>query len=107
MLTAGKEWVGMICMKRYSVGFEVLTAVVMKSTIFWNIMLCSSLKVKQHFTRTYRLHLYGGLFDTKDEGNMFLLFNRHNVWEFVTADERLHTFLSQLHFCSVYSQQIC
>jgi hypothetical protein len=28
-----------------SVGFEVLTAVVMKSTVFWDIMQCSPLKV--------------------------------------------------------------
>jgi hypothetical protein len=26
-------------------GFEVLTAVIMKSTIFWNVTLCSPLKV--------------------------------------------------------------
>jgi hypothetical protein len=28
------------------VGFEVFTAVVMKSTIFWDIMLCSLLSVE-------------------------------------------------------------
>jgi hypothetical protein len=32
---------------RGPVGFEVLTAVVMKGPIFWDIMLCSLLKVKQ------------------------------------------------------------
>jgi hypothetical protein len=31
------------------VGFEVLTAAVMKSSIFWNIMLCSLLKVSRSF----------------------------------------------------------
>jgi hypothetical protein len=41
------------------VGFEVLTAVVMKSTVFWDIMPCSSLKVNWHFRGTYRLHLQG------------------------------------------------
>jgi hypothetical protein len=40
-------------------GFEVLTAVVMKSSIFWDIMQCSSLKVNWRFGRTYRLHLQG------------------------------------------------
>jgi hypothetical protein len=29
----------------YLVGFEVLTAMVMKSTIFWDITLCNPLKV--------------------------------------------------------------
>jgi hypothetical protein len=32
-------------MKKYNVGFEVLTAVVMKSSIFWDVMPCSPLKV--------------------------------------------------------------
>jgi hypothetical protein len=40
------------------VGFEVLTAVVMKSTIFWDITLCSPLSVNQRFGGTYRLHLH-------------------------------------------------
>jgi hypothetical protein len=39
------------------VGFEVLTAVVMKSTIFWDITPCSPLKVTCCFGGTYRLHL--------------------------------------------------
>jgi hypothetical protein len=29
-------------------GFEVLTGVVMKNSIFWDIMLCSPLKVNRH-----------------------------------------------------------
>jgi hypothetical protein len=40
-------------------GFEVLTAVVMKSSIFWHITSCSSLKVNRHFGGTYYLHLQG------------------------------------------------
>jgi hypothetical protein len=43
----------------YYVGFEVLTAVVMKSTIFWDIMPCSLLSVIRRFGGTYRLHLQG------------------------------------------------
>jgi hypothetical protein len=43
-------------MNRY-VGFEVLTAVVMKYSILWDIILCSSLKVSLHFGGTCRLHL--------------------------------------------------
>jgi hypothetical protein len=34
------------------VGFEVLTVVVMKSTVFWDIMPCNPVKVKQHFGGT-------------------------------------------------------
>jgi hypothetical protein len=41
------------------VGFEVLTAVVMKSTIFWDITPCSPLKFNRRFGGTYRLHLQG------------------------------------------------
>jgi hypothetical protein len=40
-------------------GFEVLTAVVMKSTIFWDITPCSPLKVNRRLGGTYRLHLQG------------------------------------------------
>jgi hypothetical protein len=38
-------------------GFEVLTAVVMKSTIFWDIMRYSPLRANTCFRGTYRLHL--------------------------------------------------
>jgi hypothetical protein len=41
------------------VGFEVLTAVVMKSTIFWDISPCGPLSVNRRFGGTYRLHLQG------------------------------------------------
>jgi hypothetical protein len=41
------------------IGFEVLTAVVMKNTTFWDITPCSPLSVNRHFGGTYRLHLQG------------------------------------------------
>jgi hypothetical protein len=41
------------------IGFEVLTAMVMKSTIFWDITLCNPLSVNRRFGVTYRLHLQG------------------------------------------------
>jgi hypothetical protein len=41
------------------VGFEVITAVVMRSTIFRNITSCSLLKVNRRFGETYRLYLQG------------------------------------------------
>jgi hypothetical protein len=44
---------------RDEVGFEVHTAVVVKSTIFWDITLHSPLSINQRFGGTYRLHLQG------------------------------------------------
>jgi hypothetical protein len=40
-----------------SVGFEVLTAVVMKKSIFWDITPCSPLQMKWCFRGTCCLHL--------------------------------------------------
>jgi hypothetical protein len=40
-------------------GFEVLTAVVMKSIIFWDITPCSPLSFNRRFGGTYRLYLQG------------------------------------------------
>jgi hypothetical protein len=40
-----------------NVGFEVLTAVVVKSYIFWDITLCSTFKPNRSFGATCRLHL--------------------------------------------------
>jgi hypothetical protein len=45
--------------KYVDVGFEVFTAVVMKSTAFWDIMPCSPLSVNRRIGWTYRLHLQG------------------------------------------------
>jgi hypothetical protein len=47
-------------MEKVFVGFEVLTAVVMKSSVFWDITPCSPLKVNRCFGGTYRIHLQGG-----------------------------------------------
>jgi hypothetical protein len=41
------------------VGFEVLTAVVVKNTIFWDITPCSPLNASRCFGITYRLNLQG------------------------------------------------
>jgi hypothetical protein len=41
------------------VEFEVITSVVMKSTIFGDITPCSPLKVNRRFRGTFRLHLQG------------------------------------------------
>jgi hypothetical protein len=41
------------------VGFEVLTAVVMKSYVFWDVPPCSPFKINRRFGGTCRLHLEG------------------------------------------------
>jgi hypothetical protein len=41
------------------VGFEVLTAVFMKSFVFWDLMTYNPLKVNQHFGRTCLFHRQG------------------------------------------------
>jgi hypothetical protein len=40
-------------------GVEVLTAVVLKSTVVWDVTQCSLLKINSGFEGTYRLHLQG------------------------------------------------
>lgn len=44
---------------QFKVGFEALTAVVMKSTDFWRVTPCSPLKNKRYFGGTYWLHFQG------------------------------------------------
>jgi hypothetical protein len=43
----------------YVVGFEVFTAVVLKSIFFWDMTLCCALSGTRRFGGTYRLHLQG------------------------------------------------
>jgi hypothetical protein len=65
---------------RHYVGFEVLTTVVMKTAVFWDITPCSPLKVNRRFGETNRLHLQGRICRARnqresmlqDGGNMFL-----------------------------------
>jgi hypothetical protein len=66
-------------MEVQKVGFEVPTAVVIKSTIFWYIPPCSPLKVSRHFGGTVIListlfhagFLRGFFCDPEDGENMF------------------------------------
>jgi uncharacterized membrane protein len=43
--------------KFWYIGFEVITAVTIKGSVFWDITPCSPLKVRVYFGRTYRTHL--------------------------------------------------
>jgi hypothetical protein len=40
-------------------GFQLLTALIMKSTIIWDMIPCSSLEVNRRFGGTYCLYLQG------------------------------------------------
>jgi hypothetical protein len=51
--------------KNYFVGFDVVTAMVMKITIFPDITPCSPLKVNRRFGGTYCLHLQGQIIQAK------------------------------------------
>jgi hypothetical protein len=48
------KWTSLIFVR-----FEVLSAVTMKRTIFWDVTLCSPVDVHQRFGGTYCLHLQG------------------------------------------------
>jgi hypothetical protein len=50
------------------VEYEVLTAVVVKSSIFWDLTSCSPLKVNRRFGGTFRLHLHGQRIRSKKTG---------------------------------------
>jgi hypothetical protein len=52
----GNEGTAFCILKLY---LEVLTAVIMKITIFWDKTPCSLLKVNRRFGGTYRFHLRG------------------------------------------------
>jgi hypothetical protein len=43
----------------FFVGFQILTAVLIRSAIFWDTTPCSPLKVNLRFGRIYHLHLQG------------------------------------------------
>jgi hypothetical protein len=63
-----------------NVGFEVLTAVFMKSIIFWDMTPCSPLSANRRFGGTYRLHLQG----RRNKFSKKLLVRRlvHGCWRF-------------------------
>jgi hypothetical protein len=64
------------------VGFEVFTAVVMKSIIFWDMTPCSLLSSNLRFGGTYRLHLQGrrNKFSKNQQASTWLLFAELISW---------------------------
>jgi hypothetical protein len=75
-------------------GFEVLTAVVMKITIFWDTRItpCSPLSVNRRFGRAYLLHLQG----RKNK------FSKKPTWKHVAS-----WFLAVLIFSTLKIEAIC
>jgi hypothetical protein len=71
-----------------TVGFEVLTAVVMKSSIFWDTKQCSAFKFNRHFWGIFRLRLQGRRI------NCFVasLILRHRRWRSHFSPKRRLTF---------------
>jgi hypothetical protein len=61
---------------RVTVGFKVLPAVLMKSTIFWDMTPCSPLKVNRRFYTLLGTSFHAGilldLFDLEKGGDIFL-----------------------------------
>jgi hypothetical protein len=88
------------------VGFEVLTAVVMKKSIFWNTRPRSPWKANRHFGGTCYLHLQGGrLSQSRNERkagskqSLFgLFFGPEGGDIFLGNVGRLKTDYSALHF---------
>jgi hypothetical protein len=91
--------------KTSCVGFEVFTAVVMKSTIFWDVTPCCLLSCNRRFGGTYRLHLQGQaggklatcllagscwnyFFGPEDGGDMFLRNVGCNSKDYMTSYPR-------------------
>jgi hypothetical protein len=93
----------------YTVGFQVLTAVFMKCSAFWNIIPCSPLKVNWRFGRTYHLHLQKstrcsklslpGLFFGSGDGRSMILRN-------VPEGTILWRWLFHHDYCARWMQQV-
>jgi hypothetical protein len=66
--------------KIYDVGFEVFTAVVMKSIIFWDMTPCSPLSFNRCFGGTYRLFFRVEEISSKNPASKQMTLNRlHGV----------------------------
>jgi hypothetical protein len=83
--------------------------VVIKNSVFWNIKLCSPLKINRRFEETYLFHLQGGIINpTGDQPSLlpvlfWFLFSRSLMWRRQTPAKCLLIF-NGIH--SVISQKI-
>jgi hypothetical protein len=84
-------WTCILKTREQNLGFEVLTAVVMKSAIFWDITPSSPFSVNRRFGATYRLHLQG----------------RKNKLSKKPAWKQVANFLAKLIFSILKMEAIC
>jgi hypothetical protein len=71
------------------VRFEVLTAVVMKSPIFWDITPCSPLKVNRQLATCFHAGILLGLFDSEDRGSVTLVNFQRTTRRYIPEDSTL------------------
>jgi hypothetical protein len=74
-------------MKIHSLGFQVFTAVIVKSIIFWDMTACSSLSSNRRFGGIYRFHLQG-------RRNKFSKNQQASRWQLLQRTTRRHPFTS-------------
>jgi hypothetical protein len=87
--------------RRKHAGFEVLKAVVIKNTIFWDTTPCSTLSVNGRFEGTHRLHLQGRKISWARK-------QRESRWQAEGACHLLSRwFLAQLIFLTLKMEPIC
>jgi hypothetical protein len=93
---SGKSFLWYVKNMKKIVGFEVFTAVVMKSDIVWDITSCSPLKVNRRFGGTYRLYLQGRDINQARNQRSRSVFHLLSRW-----------FLSQLIFSTLKMEAMC
>jgi hypothetical protein len=79
------------------VGFEVLTAVAVKSTLFWDVTPCSPLKVSRRFGVTHHFHLQGRRISRAR--------NQRERWQ--AEPEHIFTVVSYSAYSTVKMEAIC
>jgi hypothetical protein len=88
---------------KIAVEFEVFTAVVMKSIIFWDVTPCSLLSCNRRFGGTYRLHIHGrrnNFRRTSKQSSKLLLCNANNstvCFYFMTPHVAMCSKVSNFH----------
>jgi hypothetical protein len=77
------------------IGFEVLTSVIMKNTVFWDMTPCSPVVVHRRFGRTYCMHFQDRILSLEIKQFCFLITSYWLQWKkYVTPEhQRISTSL--------------